>query len=142
LVGAERLGCGLERHAAAVWRLEADGSTMRLWRDASPFNTFGRGVRRVAGGLEIVGFADRQVAVGQEPVSTASVSADYAIGRLRDEADAAGEMFALQLSNVVAEERRDFVAAGLPVVPLGLATSADHAVVFGSVGGRALWLER
>jgi hypothetical protein len=66
----------------------------------------------------------------------------YARRRLGDEAYVSGEAFAVRLTDACAEERRDFVGAGLPVVSQGLAASADHAVVFGSVGGRALWLER
>ena len=52
------------------------------------------------------------------------------------------EVFAVRLSEAGVEERRDFVGAGFPIVPQGLAASAEHTAVFGSVGGRALWLER
>jgi hypothetical protein len=139
LVGDEREACGFERHAA-LWRLNADGTTLRLWRDASPFDTFGRGVRAVADGFEIVGYARRSIAVEQEP--RPARAPDFASRRLGDEAYASGEVFAVRLSEAGAEQHRDFVGAGLPVVPAGLAASAERTVVFGSVGGRALWLEK
>jgi hypothetical protein len=143
LVGYERAACELERHAA-VWRLKADGSTLRLWRDTSPFDTFARGVRAVAGGFEIVGYARRAIAFEEEarPMQMQALVPDFASRRLGDEAYALGEVFAVRLSAAGAEERRDFVGAGFPIVPSGLAASPERALVFGSVGGRALWLER
>jgi hypothetical protein len=141
LVGNERAACTLERRAA-VWRLKADGTTLRLWRDAAPFDTYGRGVRAVTGGLEIVGYAKRTVAV-EEQTGTGPVPASaVASKRVGDEAYVTSEAFAVRLSEAGTEQGRDFVGAGLPVVPVGLAASAAHAVVFGVVGGRALWLER
>jgi hypothetical protein len=40
------------------------------------------------------------------------------------------------------EERRDFVAAGLPIVPDGMVSTADRTVIFGTIGSRPLWLPR
>jgi hypothetical protein len=152
LVGDERDECGVQ-YNAAVWRLGADGTTRRLWRDGSPFDTYGRGVRRVASaseggskvgsedGFEVVGYARRAIAVDQDHPRAARLDL-LASRRQGDEAYVSGEAFAVRLSESGAEERRDFVGAGLPVVPMGLAASGEHAVVFGSVGGRQLWLER
>ena len=62
LVGDARDTCGLQKHAAA-YTARNDGSVVPLWRDASPFDTFGRGIRRTADALEIVGYAQRSIAI-------------------------------------------------------------------------------
>jgi hypothetical protein len=140
LVGDERAGCGVER-SAAVWRLGADGTMRRLWRDGAPFDTFGRGVRWLEGGFEVVGYARRAIAA-DEVRRSAALNGLLASRRQGDEAYVSGEAFAVRLSPSGSEERRDFVGAGLPVVPMGLAASGERAVVFGAVGGRPLWLQK
>jgi hypothetical protein len=139
LVGYEREVCAAQYHAA-VWRLGADGSLARLWRDDSPFDTVACGVRLVAGGIEIVGYARRAIAVDPEPQSPPRP--DLVRRRHGDEAYASGEAFAVRLSDSGVEQGRDFVGAGLPVIPSGMAVSPAHTIVHGSVGGRALWMER
>jgi hypothetical protein len=61
-------------------------------------------------------------------------------GRWGDDDYISGEVLAVRLSHASLEEGRDFVGAGLPVVPQGLVASGDRAVIYGSVGGRELWL--
>jgi hypothetical protein len=87
-----------------------------------------------------VGYARRAIAVDLEPQSPHR--RDLVDRRHGDEAYASGEAFAVRLSDSGTEQGRDFVGAGLPLVPLGVAVSPTHTIVYGSVGGRALWLER
>src|SRR5260370_14953395 len=65
VVGDAPDGCRRETHAAA-YAVGNDGSVGPLWRDASPFDTFGRGLRKSGGGIEIVGYAHRSVAGQRE----------------------------------------------------------------------------
>jgi hypothetical protein len=137
LVGDARDECGLERHAAA-YTVKNDGSVAPLWRDASPFNTFGRGIRKNAGTLEIMGYAQRSVAIQEEaPVVKMP---DFSIKRLGTEAYVSGEVFSVRLSEQGVEERRDFVGAGFPVIPMGMAATGERSAIFGTVGSRPLWM--
>jgi len=138
LVGDARDQCGLEKHAAA-YTVKNDGSVAPLWRDASPFNTFGRGIRRNAGALEIVGYAQRSVAIQEEaPVVKMP---DFSTKRLGNEAYVSGEVFSVRLSEQGVEERRDFVGAGFPVIAMGMAATGEHSAIFGTVGSRPLWMK-
>ena len=139
VVGDAREGCGLEKHAAA-YTVGNDGSVGPLWRDASPFATFGRGIRRSAGTIEIVGYARRSVATKEE---TPTLKApDFSTKRLGDEAYVSGEVFSVRLSDQGAEQRRDFVGAGFPVIPDGMASTGARSAIFGTVGARPLWMPR
>ena len=137
LVGEARDDCGLDRHAAA-YRVNADGSVAPLWRDASPFDTFARGVRSTGGVIEIVGFTKRSVAVREE--NTPFAMPDFSRKRWGDEPYISGEVFSVRLSERGDEERRDFVAAGLPLVALGMVSADDRSAIFGTVTSRALWM--
>lgn len=139
VVGDTRDACSAEVHAAA-YIVKNDGSVRQLWRDASPFPTSARGVRRTGGTIEIIGYAERAVAI-PEDVPTPK-ERDYSSRRWGNEAYISGQLFALRLSAQGAEEGRDFVAAGLPTVPMGMVSTADGSVIFGSVGSRPLWLNR
>ena len=94
----------------------------------------------MAGGFEIIGYAERAVAI-PEDVPTAQ-QRDYNSLRRGDEAYVSGQLFAVRLSAPGIEERRDFVAAGLPTVPIGMVSTTDRNVIFGAVGARPLWLSR
>jgi hypothetical protein len=137
LVGDTRDACGLERHAAA-YTVKNDGSVAPLWHDASPFNTFGRGIRKNAGTLEIMGYAQRSVAIQEE--SPVVKMPDFGTKRLGTEAYVSGEVFSVRLSEQGVEERRDFVGAGFPVIPMGMAATGEHGAIFGTVGSRPLWM--
>jgi hypothetical protein len=137
LVGDAKDQCGLGRHAVA-YRVRNDGSVEPLWRDASPFNTFGRGVRRHAGALEIIGYAQRSIAI-QEEAPVAKLP-DFSKKRLGSEAYVSGEVFSVHLSEQGVEQRRDFVGAGFPVMPMGMTSAGDRSVIFGTVGSRPLWM--
>jgi CHAT domain len=139
LVGDARDTCGLQKHAAA-YTVRNDGSIVPLWRDASPFDTFGRGIRRTADALEIVGYAQRSIAI-QEAAPVANTP-DFSKKRLGNEAYVSGEAFSVRLSEQGVEQRRDFVGAGFPVMPMGMASSGDHSAIFGTVGSRPLWMKR
>ena len=116
-----------------------DGSVGPLWRDASPFDTFGRGIRKGGGVIEIVGYAQRSIAVQQEaPVVKMP---DFSKMRLGNEAYVSGEVFSVRLSEQGVEERRDFVGAGFPVMPMGMASTAERSAIFGTVGSRPLWMK-
>ena len=90
--------------------------------------------------FEIIGYAERAVAV-PEDVPT-SQERDYSSRRWGNEAYISGQLFSVRLSAQGAEEERDFVAAGLPIVPMGMLSTADRSVIFGTVGSRPLWLSR
>jgi CHAT domain len=138
VVGDARDTCGLERHAAA-YTVRNDGSIAPLWRDASPFDTFGRGIRRSAGAIEIVGYAQRSIAVREEtPVVKVP---DFSTKRLGSEAYVSGEVFSVRLSEQGEEQRRDFVGAGFPVMPMGMASAGERSAIFGTVGSRPLWMK-
>jgi CHAT domain-containing protein len=137
LVGDASDDCGLEKHAVA-YTIRNDGSVEQIWRDASPFETSARGVRKVDGIIEIVGYAERSVAIREEvPVVKAL---DFSSKRSGNEAYISGEAFSVRLSERGIEERRDFVGAGFPIVPSGMASTSDHSVIFGTVGSRPLWM--
>ena len=139
LVGEARDTCGLQKHAAA-YTVRNDGSVAPLWRDASPFDTFGRGIRKTADGLEIVGYAQRSVAI--QEAAPAVNAPDFSKKRLGNEAYVSGEAFSVRLSEQGVELRRDFVGAGFPVMPMGMATTGEHSAIFGTVGARPLWMKR
>ena len=139
VVGNTRDTCTTEVHAAA-YIVKDDGSVRQLWRDTSPFSTSARGVHRRGGGVEIIGYAERAVAI-PEDVPTPK-ERDYSSLRRGDEVYASGQLFAVRLSAQGVEEGRDFVAAGLPTVPTGMVLTTDRSVIFGTVGSRPLWLAR
>ena len=138
VVGDARSGCN-DRHAAA-YTVASDGTVAPLWRDASPFDTFGRGLRKSAGAIEIVAHARRSVAIREE--ATAVQVPDFSTMRGGDEGYLSGEVFSVRLSAQGREERRDFVGAGLPVVPMGMVSIGERSAIFGTVGGRPLWMAR
>ncbi|SEO02800.1 CHAT domain-containing protein [Rhodospirillales bacterium URHD0017] len=139
VVGNTRDTCSGEARAAA-YIVNNDGSVRQLWRDTSPFPTSARGVRRTGSNVEIIGYAERAVAI-PEDVPTLK-ERDYSSRRRGDEAYTSGQLFAVRLSPQGVEEGRDFVAAGLPTVPMGMVESMDRSVIFGTVGSRPLWLQR
>jgi hypothetical protein len=138
LVGEARDDCRLGMHAAA-YRVNADGSVEALWRDASPFDTFARAVRSIDGVIEIIGFTKRSVAVQEEEVAPFTMP-DFSRKRWGDEPYISGEIFSVRLSQQGAEERRDFVAAGFPLVPSGMVSTDDRSAIYGTVTSRALWM--
>ena len=137
LVGDVRDECGLAAHAAA-YKVNSDGTVVQLWRDASPFDTFASGVREVDGGIQIVGYAKRSVAIREETPSLAVP--DFGSKRSGDEAYISGELFSVHLSERGVEQRRDFAGAGFPIIPRGMASAKDRSAIFGSIGSRALWM--
>src|SRR4029077_12240414 len=62
VVGNTREACSTQVHAEAHI-VTNDGSVRQLWSDASPFSTSARGVRSVSGSIEIIGYAERAVAI-------------------------------------------------------------------------------
>jgi len=139
VVGNTRDSCSAEAHAAA-YVVKDDGSVRQLWRDTSPFPTSARGVRRAGSNVEIIGYAERAVAVPEDLPTPKE--RDYYGQRRGDEAYTSGQLFAVRLSAQGIEEARDFVAAGLPIVPTGMVLTTDRNVIFGTVGSRPLWLPR
>ncbi|MBI2741827.1 MAG: CHAT domain-containing protein [Rhodospirillales bacterium] len=139
VVGNTRDTCDTQVHAAA-YIVTNDGSVRQIWKDTSPFSTSARGVRRMGGDVEIIGYAERAIAIPEE-VPTAK-ERDYSSLRRGDEAYVSGQLFAVRLSAQGIENGRDFVAAGLPTVPTGMVSTADRSVIFGTVGARPLWLSR
>jgi CHAT domain-containing protein len=125
VVGDGTGSCGRLQRATA-YRIADDGSTRLLWRDASPFDTSGKGIRRTGDVIEIIGHAARWMGVPEER-TTLRVSE---------------EVFSVRLSESGLEQSRDYVGAGVSILPMGMAATADHNVIFGSVGGRPLWLDR
>ena len=90
--------------------------------------------------VEIIGYAERAVAI-PEDVPTPK-ERDFSSRRWGNEAYISGQLFSVRLSAQGAEEGRDFVAAGLPILPMGMVSTADRSVIFGTVGSRPLWLSR
>jgi CHAT domain-containing protein len=139
VAGDMRGTCSAEVHAAA-YIVKSDGSIQQLWRDASPFPTSARGVRRTGGDIEIIGYGERTVAIPEDvPVPK---ERDYSSRRFGDEAYISGQLFAVRLSAQGVEQGKDFVAAGLPTRTRGMVSSSDRSVIFGTVGSRPLWLSR
>lgn len=139
VVGGMRDACGPEVHAAA-YVVNNDGSVRHLWRDASPFPTTARGVRRAGGSIEVIGYGERVVAIpGDVPMREQH---DHGRRWSSDEAFVSGQLFAVRLSARGIEEGRDFVASGLSTKPGGMVSAGDHNVIFGTVGSRPLWLPR
>jgi hypothetical protein len=137
LVGSERDECRRDRHAAA-YSLNADGTVRRLWRDTSPFDTFARGIRRARGVTEIVGYTRRSIAIREQ--IAAVTTPDFSIKRWGDEPYISGEIFSVRLNGQGTEEGRDFLAAGFPLVPMGMVSTGDHSAIFGTITSRALWM--
>jgi hypothetical protein len=137
VVGDARDDCRPERHAAA-YTIGNDGSVGQLWRDASPFDTFARGIRKNAGIIEIVGYTQRSIAIdGEVPVAKGP---DFSKKRFGNEAYVSGEAFSVRLSEQGAEEGRDVVGAGFPIMAWGMASTAGRSAIFGTVGSRPLWM--
>jgi hypothetical protein len=139
MVGTLREVCGLDTRAAA-YLLKSDGSAQLLWRDASPFESRATAVRQVGEFYEIVGRLQRSVAIREERRSI--TMPDFSTKRVGSEGYASDEVFSVRLSRAGAEQRRDFVGAGLPIMPMGMTAAHDHSVIFGSIGSRPLWLSR
>lgn len=139
VVGSLRDGCGLDTRAAA-FKVKADGAVQEMWRDRSPFVTYAEALRRVGKAFEIVGRSQRSVAVREErsPVTMP----DFARLRFGNEAYVSDEVFSVRLSEQGKEEGKDFVAAGLPIAPMGMVSTRDRSVIHGTVGSRPLWLSR
>ncbi|MBY0318002.1 MAG: CHAT domain-containing protein [Reyranella sp.] len=139
VVGDTRDACGPEARAAA-YIVTGDGSARLLWRDASPFPTTARGVRRTDGNIEVIGYGERVVVIpGDVPIRKEH---DYSRRWSDFEAHISGQLFAVRLSAQGIEEGRDFVASGLSTRPRGMVSTADRSVIFGTVGSRPLWLPR
>jgi len=113
---------------------------MRLWRDTSPFNTYARGIRKAGSATEIVGYTERSVAV-REQVPSVPVP-DFSSKRSGNESYIAGEIFSVRLNGQGAEESRDFVAAGFPLIPMGMVSTNDRRAIFGTIASRAFWAPR
>jgi hypothetical protein len=139
VVGSLRDGCGLDSRAAA-FKVKADGAVQEMWRDRSPFVTYAEAVRRVGEAVEIVGRSQRSVAVREE--RSAFTMPDFASLRSGNEAYVSDEVFSVRLSEQGKEERTDFVAAGLPMAPMGMVSMSGRSVIHGTVGSRPLWLSR
>lgn len=139
LVGSLRDGCGLDSRAAA-FKVKADGAVQEMWRDRSPFVTYAEALRRVGEAVEIVGRSQRSVAVREE--WSPFTMPDFASLRSGNEAYVSDEVFSVQLSKQGKEERTDFVAAGLPMAPMGMVSTSGRSVIHGTVGSRPLWLSR
>jgi hypothetical protein len=139
VVGDARDTCNHEVRAAA-YLVKNDGSARPLWRDVSPFPTSARGIRRAGGTFEIIGYAERAVAIPEDV--PAPKERDFSNRRSGNEAYISGQLFSVRLSAQGVEEGRDFVAAGLPTVAKGMVSTADRSVIFGTVGSRPLWLAR
>jgi CHAT domain-containing protein len=137
LVGDAANGCDQETHAAA-YRLNKDGTIEPLWRDSSPFQTSARAARKVDGLTEIVGYAQRIVAVREDMPELPKI--DFSSKRSGNEAYTSEEIFSVRLSEQGGEQRRDFVGAGFPIAPQGMASTDKGSVIYGSVGSRALWM--
>lgn len=139
VVGSLRKGCHSDTQAAA-FMVTSNGSVQELWRDASPFKTSAAGVRRAGDGFEIVGRTRRTVAVVEERHK--STTPDFSTMRLGDEGYVSDEIFAVRLTEQGTEAGRDFVSAGLPIMPMGMQAAANRSVIFGTIGPRPLWLGR
>lgn len=136
VAGDSRDDCRWQTHAAA-YAVKSDGSVHELWRDGSPFETSARGIRAIGGSVEIIGYAKRSIAVREAP---APIMPDFGSKRWGDEAYISGEVFSVRLSERGHEDGRDFVGAGFPVVPMGMASTDEHSAIFGTVGSRPLWM--
>ena len=139
VVGSLRGGCGLDTRAAA-FKVKADGAIQELWRDRSPFVTYAQALRPVGKAFEIVGRSQRSVAVREERIPF--TMPDFASLRLGNEAYVSDEVFSVRLSEHGKEERMDFIAAGLPIAPMGMVSTSSSSVIHGTVGSRPLWLRR
>jgi len=139
VVGSLRDGCGLDTRAAA-FQMKADGAVQEMWRDRSPFVTYAVDLRRVGKAVEIVGRSQRSVAVREE--RSPFTMPDFASLRSGNEAYVSDEVFSVRLSEQGKEERTDFVAAGLPMAPMGMVSTSGRSVIHGTVGSRPLWLSR
>jgi hypothetical protein len=139
VVGSLRDGCGIDTRAAA-FIVKPDGAIQEMWRDRSPFVTGAQALRRVGKAFEIVGRSQRSVAVREE--RTEVTMPDFASLRWGNEAYVSDEIFSVRLSVQGKEERTDFIAAGLPIAPMGMVSTSSRSVIHGTVGSRPLWLPR
>ena len=139
VVGSLRDGCGIDTRAAA-FMVKADGTVQEIWRDRSPFVTNGQGVRRIGKAFEIVGRSRRSVAIREGRPTLAMP--DFSSLRMGDEAYVSDEIFSVRLSEQGKEESTDFVAAGLPIMPMGMISTPKGSVIHGTIGSRPLWLSR
>jgi hypothetical protein len=139
VVGSLRDGCGIDTRAAA-FIVKPDGAIQEMWRDRSPFVTDAQALRRVGKAFEIVGRSQRSVAVREE--RTEVTMPDFASLRWGNEAYVSDEIFSVRLSVQGKEERTDFIAAGLPIAPMGMVSTSSRSVIHGTVGSRPLWLPR
>ena len=75
-------------------------------------------------------------------ILTGSIS-DVTTKRLGSEGQVSGEVFSAMLTEKGYELSRDFVGAGFPVIPNGIASSdGGGAPVYGTVGLRTMWMSR
>ena len=139
LIGKLRDTCRLETRAAA-YAVKSDGSATEFWRDSSPFSTSAVAIRQADGDFEIIGRILRSIAIQEDKGQWAMP--DFSKKRLGSEAHQSDEIFSVRLTDQGSERRRDFVAAGFPILPMGMALTSQHSVIYGSVGGRPLWLSR
>ncbi|GEP58289.1 CHAT domain-containing protein [Reyranella soli] len=139
VVGTLRDVCWLETRAAA-YLLKSDGFVQLLWRDASPFESYATAVQQVGDAYEIVGHIKRSVAIREE--RSHFTMPDFSTKRWGNEGYTSDEVFSVRLSKAGRELHRDFVGAGLPIMPMGMAATHDRSVIFGSIGSRPLWLSR
>mgnify|MGYP001340859137 CR=1 FL=1 len=135
LVGEGRSGCALETRAVA-YLVATDGKVKEFWRDDTVSMTAARGVRRLIGGFEIIGHARRTTALRRPNLDRDAPPAP------EGESLASEGLFSVRLSPTGQEQHRDFVAAGLPIDAVGMASSGQRSVIYGKIGPQPLWLER
>jgi CHAT domain-containing protein len=139
VIGKLRAPCRFATHAAA-YLVKSDGSATEFWRDTSPFSTSAVAIRRTDGAFEIIGKSRRSIAIeeGGRPWTLP----DFSSKRSGGEAYLSDEIFSVRLTDQGSEQRRDFVGAGFPLMPMGMGSTPAHSVIYGTVGGRPLWLSR
>ena len=149
MVGELRHPCRLEGKAAAYAVLKEYPPRL-FWLDSTPFATVAVGARMQGADLVVYGISERAVSIRDYTVSEKKV-ADYTnqdyedlfkFMRLGDEAQVAKELFAVRISIGGREEARDFLGAGLPIIPAGVVEYGGKAAVYGTVGLRPLWMPR
>ncbi len=147
LAGNLRDRCRLQSRAA-VFVLRRNGTYYLHWRDASPFASSVAGIRVKGSILEVYGRSVRSVAVQDQSdsVTQQALSAEEEFKKLvrsvrvGDEQRLSREVFAVQIGSNGTEIQRDFLGAGMPLMPSGLVSSGDSIVVYGSVGLRPFWM--
>ncbi len=139
VVGDASSGCDGQTRAAA-YVLTNDGAVRNIWTDPSSFETTAVAARQIGDDIEIVGRLRRSFAVREDRRPTRMP--DFATLRSGNEAFLSDEVLAVRLAPDGTERQRDWVGAGLPIWPMGMASSSGHSVIVGSVGARPLWLPR